>query len=116
MSFIGEASAAIGVVQVGFSLARTLNTYIGDYKDSRDSIIGLAAELDATIIQVQELNALVASNEAAKSLGDGSRKLAEKCIQDSDRLIKKLVQLLTKARLPERISSSISSLEPIGLL
>jgi hypothetical protein len=53
MAAIGEASAVIGVVQIGFSLARTLNTYIGDYKDSRDSIIGLAAELDATIIQVK---------------------------------------------------------------
>jgi hypothetical protein len=101
MAGIGEASAIIGVVQVGFSLARTLNTYIGDYKDSRESIIGLAAELDATIIQVQELNSLVASSKAAKSLGEGSRKLAEKCVQDSDRLIKKLVELLTKARLPE---------------
>jgi hypothetical protein len=101
MAGIGEASAIIGVIQVGFSLARTLNTYIGDYKDSRESIIGLAAELDATIIQVQELNSLVASSKAAKSLGEGSRKLAEKCVQDSDRLIKKLVELLTKARLPE---------------
>lgn len=98
MSGIGEASAVIGVVQVGFSLARTLNTYIGDYKDSRDSIISLAAELDATIIQVKELNSLVASN---KSASDGSKKLAEKCTKDSDRLVKKLVELLTKARLPE---------------
>lgn len=98
MSGIGEASAVIGVVQVGFSLARTLNTYIGDYKDSRDSIISLAAELDATIIQVKELNSLIASS---KSASDGSKKLAEKCTKDSDRLVKKLVELLTKARLPE---------------
>lgn len=101
MAGIGEASAVIGVVQVGFSLARTLNTYIGDYKDSRDSIISLAAELDATIIQVKELNALVADNKASNSLGEGSKKLAEKCVKDSERLIKRLVELLTKARLPE---------------
>ena len=98
MSGIGEASAIIGVVQVGFSLARTLNTYIGDYRDSRDSIVSLASELDATIIQVKELNALVASSNAAS---DGSKRLAEKCIKDSDRLVKRLVELLTKARLPE---------------
>ena len=98
MSFIGEASAVIGVVQAGFSLARTLNTYVGDYKDSRDSIISLAAELDATIIQVKELNSLVTSSKAAS---DGSKKLAEKCIKDSDRLVKKLVEILTKARLPD---------------
>lgn len=91
----------IGVVQVGFSLARTLNTYIGDYKDSRDSIISLAAELDATIIQVKELNSFVESNKSSKVLGEGSLKLAEKCTKDSDRLVKRLVELLTKARLPD---------------
>lgn len=105
MSFIGEASAVIGVVQAGFSLARTLNTYIGDYKDSRDSIISLAAELDATIIQVKELNSLVVSSNAAS---DGSKKLAEKCVKDSDRLVKRLVELLTKARLPEDPKAIVS--------
>lgn len=108
MAGIGEVSAVIGVVQVGFSLARTLNTYIGDYKDSRDSIISLAAELDATIIQVKELNSLVANNKAANSLGDGSKKLAEKCVKDSERLIKRLVELLTKAKLPEDPDAIVS--------
>lgn len=98
MSGIGEASAVIGVVQVGFSLARTLNSYIGDYRDSRDSIISLASELDATIIQVKELNSLVGNSKTAS---EGSKKLAEKCIKNSDRLVKRLVELLTKARLPE---------------
>lgn len=101
MAGIGEASAVIGVVQVGFSLAKTLNTYIGDYRDSRESIISLASELDATIIQVKELNALVASNKTSADVGEGSLKLAEKCVKDSDRLVKRLVELLTKARLPE---------------
>src|ERR1700712_4740926 len=105
MAGIGEASAIIGVVQVGFSLARTLNTYIGDFKDSRESIIGLAAELDATIIQVKELNSLVISSKAAS---DGSKKLAEKCVKDSDRLIKKLVELLTKAHQPEDLNAIIN--------
>lgn len=101
MAGIGEASAIIGTVQIGFSLARTLNTYIGDYKDSRDSIIGLAAELEATIIQVNELRSLVENSQSSNVLGEGSIKLAEKCTKDSDRLIKRLVELLTKARLPE---------------
>jgi len=105
MSGIGEASAVIGVVQVGFSLARTFNTYIGDYKDSRDSIISLASELDATIIQVKELNSLVGNSKTAS---EGSKKLAEKCIKDSDRLVKRLVELLTKARLPEDPEAIIS--------
>jgi hypothetical protein len=105
MSGIGEASAVIGVVQVGFSLARTLNSYIGDYRDSRDSIVSLASELDATIIQVKELNSLVRNSKTAS---EGSKKLAEKCIKDSDRLVKRLVELLTKARLPEDPEKIIS--------
>ncbi|KAM0717680.1 hypothetical protein Q7P37_007532 [Cladosporium fusiforme] len=86
---------------IGFSLARTLNTFIGDYKASRESIVSLAAELDATIIQVKELNSFVETNKTSKVLGEGSLKLAEKCTKDSDRLVKRLVELLTKARLPE---------------
>jgi hypothetical protein len=101
MAGIGEASAVIGVVQVGFSLARSLNTYIGDYKDSRDSIIGLAVQLETTILHVRELNTLVRSNEAAGSVSEDSRKVAENAVTSSKRLIEKLVKLLTKADLPD---------------
>jgi hypothetical protein len=101
MAGIGEASAVIGVVQVGISLARTLSTYIGDYKDSRDSIIGLAVQLETTILHVRELNTLVRSNEAAGSVSEDSRKVAENAVTSSKRLIEKLVKLLTKADLPD---------------
>jgi hypothetical protein len=101
MAGIGEASAVIGVVQIGFSLARTLSTYIGDYKDSRDSIISLAVQLDSTILHVKELNALIRSREAAGSVSEDSRKVAENAVTNSKRLIEKLVKLLTKADLPD---------------
>jgi hypothetical protein len=101
MAGIGEASAVIGVVQVGFSLARTLSTYIGDYKDSRDSIISLAVQLETTILHVRELNTLVRSSEAAGSVSEDSRKVAENAVTNSKRLIEKLVKLLTKADLPD---------------
>jgi len=98
MAGIGEA---IAVVQVGFSLAQTLSTYIGDYKDSRDSIIGLAGQLETTILHVRELNTLVRSSEAAGSVSEDSRKVAENAVTNSKRLIEKLVKLLTKADLPD---------------
>lgn len=101
MAGIGEASAVIGVVQVGFSLARTLSTYIGDYKDSRESIISLAVQLETTILHVRELNTLVRSSEAAGSVSEDSRKVAENAVTNSKRLIAKLVKLLTKADLPD---------------
>jgi hypothetical protein len=101
MAGIGEASAIIGVVQIGFSLARTLSTYVGDYKDSRDSIIGLAVQLETTILHVKELNTLIRSKEAAGSVSEDSRKVAENAVTNSKRLIEKLVKLLTKADLPD---------------
>jgi hypothetical protein len=101
MAGIGEASAVIGVVQIGFSLARTLSTYIGDYKDSRDSIISLAVQLESTILWVEDLNALIRSKEAAGSVSEASRKVAENAVTQSKRLIEKLVKLLTKADLPD---------------
>lgn len=101
MEAVGGASAVLAVLQVGFSLARTLSTYIGDYKDARESIISLAGELDTTITQINELNALVENTESAAQLNENSRKLAKQCVDDSDRLIKRLVHLLTKAQLPE---------------
>lgn len=101
MAGLGEASAIIGVVQVGFSLARTLNTYVGDYKDSRDSIINLAVQLETTILHVRELNTLIRSREAAGSVSEDSRKVAENAVTHSKRLIEKLVRLLTKADLPD---------------
>lgn len=96
MAGIGEASAIIGVLQVGFSLAVTLQGYVGDYKDAREDIIGLATDIEATLIQVERLTELLKTNKQAKILDDNGVKLAEICRDDSNRIVEKLVKLLTK--------------------
>jgi hypothetical protein len=115
MEAVGGASAVLAVAQVGFTLARALSTYIGDYKDARESIINLAGELDTTITQINELNALVANKETSLLLSEDSRKLAEQCVNHSNRLVKKLVHLLTKAQLPEDPSKIIIQPEDISV-
>ena len=101
MAAIGEISAIVGVLQAGFSLATTLHSYVGDYKDARDDIISLAAEIEATLNQVQALNDLVTTNKAAKSLDDSGLKQADACVTESDRLVKKIIKLLAKAGVSE---------------
>jgi len=107
MAGIGEASAIIGVLQAGFSLATTLHGYVGDYKDARDDIISLATDIEATLYQVQALNDLVKSNKAAKSLDDNGLKQADNCVTESDKLVKKIIKLLAKAGVPESPSQVI---------
>lgn len=94
---VGEASAVISVLQLGFNLATTLNTYIGDYQDAKDDISRLATEVDATLLQVEELNKLLEENKKTKGLSDYGVILAEKCRTDSEKVVKKLLKLLTKS-------------------
>ena len=56
---IGEASAVIAVVQVGFSLATALNTYTADVSDARDDISSLASDIEATFGQLCDLGKLI---------------------------------------------------------
>jgi hypothetical protein len=63
---IGEVSAVATFLQIGFSLATTLTTYIADVKDAPDEIAGLASEIDSTLRHVGELDLLLLENEKRK--------------------------------------------------
>jgi hypothetical protein len=58
MAGIGEASAIVGVAQLGFSLAKTLNTLIGDYKDARQTLTRMGAEIESTSLAMERLGDL----------------------------------------------------------
>lgn len=49
MAGIGEASAIIGVIQVGFSFATALNTYVSDVSEAGDDISSLISDIEATL-------------------------------------------------------------------
>jgi hypothetical protein len=107
MAGIGEASAIVATIQVGFSLAKTLIAVVSDYKSAREDISCVATEVDATLNQAAELDALVKNNATTRRLNDRGLKLAEKCKVDSTRIVDKLMRLLTKAGVPEDQPSTI---------
>lgn len=94
---IGEASALVTFLQVGFSLATSLTTYIGDVQEAPDEISALATEIDATLRQVEELDSLLELNKQTKAWNQNGVILAQKCRTDSERVITKLVKLLRKS-------------------
>ena len=94
---IGEASAIATFLQVGFSLATTLTTYIADVKEAPDEISSLATEIDATLRQVQELDNLLSANEETKGWNENGVILAKKCRTDAEKVVEKLVKLSGKS-------------------
>lgn len=58
MAGLGEATAIIGVAQLGFSLAKTLNVFIGDYKDARQTLTRMGAEIESTSLAMERLGNL----------------------------------------------------------
>jgi hypothetical protein len=97
MAGIGEASAIIGIVQVGFSLAAALNTYVSEIREAREDILELASDIDSTFLQLQDLGKLIEQNESTKAWSDGGVKLAQKCVTDCQKAVAKLRKLLKKS-------------------
>jgi len=82
---------------LGFSLAKTLDAYIWDVQEAKDEVSALATEIDSTIRQVQDLDALLKTNRKSKGWNNNGIVLAEKCREDSLRVLKRLVDLLRKS-------------------
>ena len=58
MAGLGEASAILGVAQIGLQLAQTLVTVIGDFRDAATNINRLRDEIHLTSICLQQLGDL----------------------------------------------------------
>lgn len=108
MAGIGEASAVIGVAQVGLSLASALNTYISDVSNARDDILSLIGDIEATSRQLADLQQLITRNETTKAWNENGLRNAQKCVTDCEKTIAKLRKLLRKS------SISNSDSEPVG--
>ena len=107
MAGIGEATAIAASIEIGLSLAKTLVAVVSDYKSAREDISSVATEVDATLNQAAELDALVKNNDHTRRLNDRGLRLAEKCKVDSTRIVEKLIRLLTKAGVPGDHPSTI---------
>ena len=69
MAGIGEASAILGVAQLGLQLASALITIIADYRDAATNINRLRDEIHLTSIAVQQLGHLAAENRLLPGRG-----------------------------------------------
>ena len=97
MSGISEASAIVGVIQVGFSFATALNTYISDVSDAGDDISSLVSDIEATFGQLRDLGKLIEKSESTNAWSEDGLFNARKCVTDCEKIITKLRKLLKKS-------------------
>ena len=97
MAGIGEASAVLTIVQLGFSFATALNTYMADLSDAGDDIASLVSDIEATFGQLRDLGKLIEKNEDTKIWSEDGLRNAKKCVTDCEKIIAKLRKLLKKS-------------------
>lgn len=109
MELIGSASAVISVVQVGFSLAKSIPDVLKDYKDAREDLVSLAEAIESTMVLVAELKTLVKDKDQSKAFSAGGSKTIRKCCRDAEIVVEDLVQLLTKTGAAKKAAAIIEA-------
>lgn len=107
MDVVGTASAVIGIVQVGFSLAKAIRETVKDYKDAADDLIGLAQDIESTLHLVSELEVLVLENDKTGMFNVGGLAELNKCHKNTERIVEALVELLTKTGISHQPGTKI---------
>lgn len=96
MDVVGTASAVLGILQVGFSLAKAIRETVKDYKDAADDLISLAQEIESTLYLVSQLDRLVVDNKKTGTFNDGGLAELNRCLKNTEQIVEALVELLTK--------------------
>jgi len=92
-----EASAILTFVQVGFSLAKTFTTLIGEYREAPDELATLANAIVDTLAHIETIKKLLEENETTHGWNANGIDLATSCLQEAERLVKRIVTLLRKS-------------------
>ncbi|KAI7321770.1 hypothetical protein KC315_g9027 [Hortaea werneckii] len=92
-----EASAILTFVQVGFSLAKTFTTLIGEYREAPDELATLANAIVDTLAHIETIKRLLEENETTHGWNANGIDLATSCLQEAERLVKRIVTLLRKS-------------------
>ncbi|KAK4914299.1 hypothetical protein LTR49_017437 [Elasticomyces elasticus] len=98
---LDEAAAILTFVEVGFSVAKALKTYIENYKDAPSDIKQLARDLESTMGYVKELEGMLEKNEKAPVLKANAVGEAQRCVDQANVVVKGLVGLLTRGNKQE---------------
>ncbi|RMY78756.1 hypothetical protein D0862_13311 [Hortaea werneckii] len=92
-----EASAILTFVQVGFTLARTFTTLIGEYQEAPDELATLANAIVDTLAHIETIKRLLEENETTHGWNANGIDLAASCLEEAERLVKRIVTLLRKS-------------------
>ncbi|KAK4892418.1 hypothetical protein LTR27_009074 [Elasticomyces elasticus] len=98
---LDEAAAILTFVEVGFSVAKALKTYIENYRDAPSDVKQLARDLESAMGYVKELEAMLAENAKKTVLAPGALSEAQRCIHHANVVVKALVGLLSRGNKQE---------------
>ncbi|KAI7349804.1 hypothetical protein KC354_g13068 [Hortaea werneckii] len=94
---VEEASAILAFVQVGFSLAKTFTTLVGEYQEAPDELATLANAIVDTLAHIETVKSLLEENETTHGWNANGIDLATSCLDEAERLVKRIVTLLRKS-------------------
>lgn len=97
---IGEASAILAFVQLGFSFAKALDQYVRDVKDVPKEVAGLPDRLFEVLGLVDEVRNLLSLNLQTQAWTEAGVRRAEGDIQYCQGIIRILQEVLQKANVP----------------
>ncbi|RMY27296.1 hypothetical protein D0866_10253 [Hortaea werneckii] len=92
-----EASAILTFVQVGFTLAKTFTTLISEYREAPDELATLANAIVDTLAHIETIKKLLEDNETTHGWNANGIDLATSCLEEAERLVKRIVTLLRKS-------------------
>ena len=96
MDVVGTASAVLGILQVGFSLAKAIRETVKDFREAEDDLRSLAEEIESTLYLVSQLDKLVVDNKKTGIFNDGGLAELNRCLKNTEQIVEALVALLTK--------------------
>lgn len=100
MAGIGEASAVLAFVELGFSFGSALAKYTKDYQKAAAEIGGLPEKIEETIGLISDLQELLVQNETTHCWTDAGVKRAYQNVKDCQQILNALQNLLLKAGIP----------------
>ncbi|RMY43876.1 hypothetical protein D0865_10944 [Hortaea werneckii] len=92
-----EASAILTFVQVGFTLAKTFTTLISEYREAPDELATLANAIVDTLAHIETIKKLLEENEKTHGWNANGIDPATSCLEEAERLVKRIVTLLRKS-------------------
>ncbi|RMY07821.1 hypothetical protein D0868_05146 [Hortaea werneckii] len=84
---VEEASAILAFVQVGFSLAKTCTTLVGEYREAPDELATLANAIVDTLAHIETIKSLLEENETTHGWNANGIDLAKSCLDEAERLL-----------------------------